>query len=118
MLPDDQLADLRADLEQLLTDSAQILRATATSDGAGGQTLAWNAVATVKAMLAPAQYKPEERLVADRVTVVQQWVLSVPVSTDIQAADRVLVAGRQYEVVAVLTRSIMFLKRVLLVEMA
>lgn len=88
---------------QALPGSAIIQRGSATPDGMGGQTVTWAAVGTATARL----YVQNSRAVAEdtrngaQVISVTRWYVTMPVGTDVTAADRLVVSGRLFEVTEV-----------------
>lgn len=108
---------MRDTLDGSLPDTAQITRATSTSDGRGGRTQVWVTVATVACRVAPFLRPSQELLNADRVSGVTRWWLTFPQGTDLTAADRVLVGARTFEVAEMLSaRSFQVSSRVIGVE--
>jgi head-tail adaptor len=63
-------------------------RRTLTSDGGGGQTETWAAHLTGLPCRAWAQTGGEV-VIADRVVATEQWVVIVPVDTDVRTRDRI-----------------------------
>ncbi len=47
----------------------------------------------------PAQESGAERLIADRITEADAWVITLPQGTDVVAKDRITESGRTFEVV-------------------
>ena len=107
LLYDDELADLRADLELSLTDAFVVLRPSATDNGGGRQGVVfaeqpagrwpyartWNKQSPkdmAEAILGGAQ--------AGQVKTLTLWYVLLPWDADVQAADRIKVAGMVLEV--------------------
>lgn len=105
MLSAAELSAMRATQGSALPGTAVISRNSPTSDGMGGWTDAWAAVGTVDGRLAPASESGAERLVAERITEEDAWVITVPYDTDVTAKDRVQIESRTFEVVSPLPRS-------------
>jgi head-tail adaptor len=86
-----------------LPGTAVILRGTVAADGMGGGSVAWAAAGTVSARL----YSQNSRAVAEsaqngaQVISVTRWYVTLPVGTDVTAADRLSVAGRLFDVTEV-----------------
>jgi head-tail adaptor len=116
MLTSGELARARADAVALLPDTCEISRVTLEPDGAGGFTESWNLVVTVACRLAPTGQLSQERLVAERVTNVSTWTLTVPAETDVRVGDRATIGTRTLEVAAVLARSDEISRRVIVTE--
>lgn len=103
MIPPDELARLRADVEALtLPETVQVFRKTLTRDNEGGWTETWPVVATCPGALSPSGLTPQEREIAARIGAPLTWNVRVPVSSDIRPTDRVAVLGHLLNVVAVL----------------
>lgn len=100
-----ELAAMRSEQSDTLPGTAVISRNTPTSDGMGGWTDAWAAVGTVDGRLAAASESGAERLVAERITEEDAWVITLPYNADVTARDRVQIDSRTFEVVAPLPHS-------------
>lgn len=100
MLTDEELAGMRVTLDLSLPDLAEVTRATSTSDGRGGRTMVWVTVASVPCRVAPDTTRAEGT-VADVVTNVQRWMLTMPSGTNVLPDDRISVGTRTFEVVAI-----------------
>lgn len=118
MLTDADLARMRGAQESIMTDTCQVQRATLMPDGAGGQIESWGAVATVSCRVAPSGNLPQERAIAERLSSVSTWTITLPVGTDVQPADRLVVGSRTFEVVEALARSLETARRVICSEVA
>ncbi len=104
MLPLAELTALRAEQEKALPDTAAIRRLTRTSDGAGGFTSSEATVATVAARIT-ATLGSTERPIAERLGLAEAAVVTLPYGTDVELADRVLINGATWDVVALLSKS-------------
>lgn len=85
-----------------LPGSAILQRATMTPDGMGGFTEAWAAVGTVAARV----YTQASRALAEgeqgaQIVSETRWFLTLPVGTQVTAADRITVSGVVFEVTEV-----------------
>lgn len=118
MISASDLVHMRIELEKSLPDSCQIQRATKVSDGAGGSTETWATVATVACRIGPTGRQPEERAIADRLTNLTSWTLTVPALTDARVSDRLVVGSRVFEVAGVLARSHEIARRIVCIEVA
>jgi head-tail adaptor len=118
MLPADELAAMRATVEDALPDTAEVQRRTLTPDGAGGHTASWGTVATVACQVAPFDRYPREQVIGERLTATSLWMVTVPALTDVQPADRLVVGAgaRVFEVMQVLARSFETARRVVCSE--
>ena len=113
-----ELTAMRATQADTLPGTAVISRNTPTSDGMGGWTDAWAAIGTVDGRVAPAQESGSERLVADKITEEDAWVITMPYATDVTAKDRVAIDSRTFEVVTVLPWSWETARRVVATEVS
>lgn len=98
------LDSLRATAERFLPDTASIQRATVVSTG-DGQATEWATVATVACRVSPLGNAAREALVAGGIQADAQYVVTVPVGTDVTSADRLVVGSRTFEVVEPSERS-------------
>lgn len=111
-----ELAAMRSEQSGTLPGTAVISRNSPTSDGMGGWTDAWAAVGTVDGRLAPASASGAERMVADRITGEDAWVITLPQGTDVTEKDRVVIMSRTFEVVTPLAHSWETARRVVATE--
>src|SRR5689334_12884479 len=95
-----QIASMRATLAGVLSETAQIQRRTLTSDSAGGNSETWATIATVGCRHEPFGRRQDEPIIAERLTSVVRWMISMPNGTDAQAKDRILIGSRTFEVEA------------------
>lgn len=89
-----ELQALQAVATSALDVSITIQRATPTSDGAGGQSLTWNTVATVNGNLA----QPSGQLMQNYdflIGTTSTWMVRMPVGTNVKENDRLQVSGGQ-----------------------
>lgn len=100
-----QLAAMRGFIATELVDTCTIQRNTATTDDMGGYEPDWDALASdVPCRVVDASgLTPQERLAAERVTSDQPWLIYLPNGQDVTARDRIVVAARTFEVLAVNT---------------
>lgn len=106
MLTSDEMEAMRAVQSAAMPDSCTVKRLTLTSDGAGGQSESWDTSATVSCRLGRLGQSGEERAIAERLAAMTPFVVTVPTGTDIQPEDRITIAGRTFEVVAVLATGV------------
>jgi len=104
MLSATELAAAQAAAAAALPDTATVERPTMASDGAGGQTVAWQAAGSYAARLAPAGAE-DERQMAGRMTATCLWRITLPAGADVRPGDRLQVSGRRFEVLAARARS-------------
>jgi hypothetical protein len=92
----------------MLPDLATIQRETSTPDGGGGQTTTWPVVATdVPCRLAPlggGELARESSAVGDRITDQATAVVTFKAGTDVTVADRIVIAGKVFDVTLVKPR--------------
>ena len=107
LLSSAQITAMRATADLALPDTVVISRRTVASDGAGGWSETWATAATVAGRLQPKyQISGSENVAAGQIQAVAQWVATLPAGTDLRAGDRVTVAGRTFEVQAVLSAGV------------
>lgn len=100
MITSTELTWMRAAQEDAMPDTATITRRTHTSDGAGGST-STPSTSSAACRLMPAGTGTEE-LVAQGIEVKNGRIIAWPHGTDIRAADRVTIGGREFEIKAIL----------------
>lgn len=89
--------------ERAMPGTAIIQRGSVTADGMGGGSVTWAAVGTVIARL----YTQNSRTMAETATEGAQlisttrWYVTMPVGTQVTAADRLVVGGRRFEILDV-----------------
>lgn len=98
------LASMRTSLTESMPDSCQVRRNAPTPDGAGGQIDAESTVATVACRISPLSRSDRlaELEIADRLTAVASWLITLPAGTDVTEKDRILSGVRTFEVASVL----------------
>lgn len=92
----------RARAVRLLPSTCQVLRATPSSDGAGGQTQTWPVLGTVACAYGPRDISASEHELAGRLGMSTLWNVTVPSDADVTERDRLRVDGRTFEVVSIL----------------
>lgn len=83
-------------------DSYALVRDTATSDDAGGTTVVEATVESGGCDLTAGLTRPDERDVAARTQAATPYVITLPYATAAVASDRLVVAGRTFEILGVL----------------
>lgn len=116
MLTAAELADMRSVQVLAQAGTCVITRGTLTSDGMGGFTQSWAAVGTVTGRVWPSTESGAERLIADRITEADAWIITVPQGTDVVAKDRITESGRTFEVVSAIAHTWETARRVVCVE--
>lgn len=116
MLTAAELAEMRSVQDEAMAASCVISRKTLVSDGMGGFTETWAASGTVSCRVWPAGESGAERLVADRITEDDVWVITLPYATDVVAKDRITADGRTWEVVNPIAHTWETARRVVAVE--
>lgn len=93
------IAGFRALAEELaLPDAYTLLRATASSDGMGGQSVTTATVEGGMGLLMPGATRPEERAIADRLGYQAPYIAILPFATLATPSDRLTIAGRTLEI--------------------
>lgn len=94
-----ELASMQAAIQtQIMDKTCSIQRATASSDGQGHTTQTY---ATIASNVACALNKPSGGWMiaqAAKMTDVSTWALFVPIGTDIQHKDHIVIAGSTYTI--------------------
>lgn len=116
MLTAAELAEMRSTQEEAMPGTCVISRKTLASDGMGGFTETWAAAGTVTGRVWPATESGAERLIADRITEADAWVITLPHGTDVVAKDRIVEGSRTFDVIAPLPHDWITAKRVVCVE--
>lgn len=116
MLTSAQLTAMRAQQAAALPDAAEIWRYTSADDGAGGQLQTWAKLADTTGRVAPTGYSPAERMIADRLTGVITYTVTLPYNTIITSRDRVKIGGRTFEIVGLVNGSWETARRAVCVE--
>jgi head-tail adaptor len=116
VLSTSDLLAMREVQSAVLLETATVQRQSPTSDGAGGATESWATVASVACRVGVSSSSSQERALAERVTNVSTWTLTLPVGTDVRVGDRLVVGTRTFEVLAVLSHSLVTALRVVCVE--
>lgn len=98
-----ELLSMRHTANTYLGGTAVVYTLGTTSNGAGGYTDSHTASGTYDARLAPISGK--EETVADRVSEVAHWVLTVPANTPLEETGLVEYNGRSYEIDRIITRT-------------
>lgn len=103
-ITDAQLAVLRAMVETILPDTAQIQRMTQVVDDRGNTTDTYAPTSTVACHVTRSGNQPDERIVAERIVGRSAFTLYLPHDADVRESDRIVVAslGQTYEVIGVL----------------
>ncbi len=96
-----ELQAMQATATSAMDESITIQRATPTSDGAGGSSLAWATVVTVSGNLA----QPSGQLMQNYdylVGATSTWMVRVPTGTNVKENDRLQVGGQTLRVQVIL----------------
>ena len=97
LLSTTEIAAMRSEQNGTMPDTGIISRYTLASDSMGGQVETWAAVGTALCRLAPIG-EGAERVIAERITESDPWVITFPQGTNAVARDRVSVGARTFEV--------------------
>lgn len=94
-----ELDDMRATLDASLPDVCAVRRSTRTADDQGGWGDGWATVATVPGRVSPAAAtgNPDDTD-GERISTTTRWVVTLPADVDVQNDDRLVIAGRTFEV--------------------
>lgn len=84
----------------VMPGTCTITRKTQTSDGMGGMTDTWTTLSTLPCRLWSPPQEYSETVNQERLEVLTRWHLALPVGTDINVKDRVLIGTGTYEVAA------------------
>jgi head-tail adaptor len=102
LLGTSQLEWMRDVQERAMPGTVVIERFTSARDAMGGFTDTPVAVGTVTGRIYPQNTRSfDEPIMGERVTSEGRWFATFPVGTDVTAEDRLVFAGRTYEVVRV-----------------
>lgn len=110
MLTDSEITSARDALANALPDTATIRRHTTASDGGGGTTQTWADLATTACRISPVG-GGEGATDGDRIADESTHIATLPAETDVTESDRLIVAGRTYEVTLVRSRGTWELSR-------
>ena len=87
-------------------DTAVIQSKTATSDSGGGATLSWANIGTAACRIYPVSTRGKSQLVGGQINEQSTHFCALPVGTDVQLADRLVIANRgTFEVTLSLERT-------------
>lgn len=95
-----ELAVMRANANDYLPNTAVIHRLTQASDGQGGFTDTWAAAGTVSCRISPSG--GGERSVAEKLANVSSWTVTLPHSTVVTTADRLVIGSRTLRIDAMM----------------
>lgn len=109
MLPADELAQLRTDLEQTLPDSGTILALTRTSDNQGGWSESWGGTTSVACRLD--FIGGREGLTGEALLPYTRAIVTLPQATTITAQNRFSHSSGTYSVQTVNLGSWLGVKR-------
>ena len=98
-----ELIQMRADVQELMPDTCNLLTATGTADGYGGVTMTWGtATSGVSCRLDNASNTTYgEKLVANGIQPFSRWILSVPYGSAMTDEMRVEIGADIYNVTMV-----------------
>lgn len=98
LLSDADVDAMRSTLVESLPDSCVIQNATSGDDAGGGGSMTWTAAGTFACRISP--LAADERTRGERVSEDSNWVITLPGTTSIQNASRVIVNGGTFNVSA------------------
>ena len=93
-----EIVAMRSEQDGTMPDTGVVWRFTSASDGMGGNVETWAAAGTAACRLGRVGDTGEERVIADRLTSADPWVLTFPVTTTIYERDRVVVGTRTFQI--------------------
>ena len=93
-----EIADMRTEQNNTMPDTVVVWRWTAASDGMGGNVETYAAVGTVSGRLGRVGSMGAERVIAERLTAADPWVVTVPTTTTVYERDRLVVGTRTFQV--------------------
>jgi len=94
-----ELASIQADAAATLDKSCEIQRKTTTKDKYGGQTVVWNTVSPDGLMAGLSQPTAGQlQNYAYMIASQASWQVHLPVGTDVQHQDRLIIDGQTLEV--------------------
>lgn len=96
------MAQMQAALEEWMTDTCQILRATKGRSSGGGETLVW----PPSGPASKCRVRPDRRAVVEKDAqgqekAMQGWRITLSVGTDVTTQDRIRFGTRTFEILAV-----------------
>ena len=95
-----ELAQIQTDILGALPDTCSILSVTSTPDGYGGQTDTWSIMtANVACRVSPVRGQEIQAGVAQE--MFYRFIVTLPVGTVVNHADRIRVGTQDYDVVSV-----------------
>lgn len=98
MLTADELASMRADLNESLPGTAIVQTSTWVSDGGGGGTTGWVAAGTYDCRVTPTGGLEQDR--GDRVQPETEFIFTLPANTAIDEDAQIVYSGGTYDVIA------------------
>lgn len=102
LLTANDLTWMRAQQERILPGTVVVYRASLTENGMGGYRETWQAIGTATGRIYPINQRGAAEFVAGAQVISEsKWAATLPVGTDVVAADRLKVGGRTWEVVKV-----------------
>lgn len=98
MLTADELASMRADLNDSLVGTAIVQTSTWVSDGGGGGTTSWVAAGTYDCRVTPASGVEQDK--GDRLQPETEFIFTLPALTTINEDAQIVYSGGTYDVIA------------------
>lgn len=98
MLSNPELEDMRKQQDENLPETVYIQAVTETSNGAGGRSQAWTTTATTKGRIGNLGKDPQERAIAERLSNVAVYVITLPIGTVVDEKNQLQINGRQFQV--------------------
>ncbi len=106
MTPTRDLVKIKAEQENLMSETVYVQHLMRALDGAGGWTETWQTSDIVKGRIAATTASMgKELLLAGKVTSLMTYVVTLPDDTALTTKDCLQINGEQYQVITVLERS-------------
>jgi uncharacterized protein (UPF0128 family) len=98
LLSSSELAQLRADIADLLPDTCRVERMSASNTG-GYVTETWGtAIASTTCRIDPDTRRSDADIVADREAGISRYIATFQYDTDLRDGDRIVYSGNTYQV--------------------
>jgi head-tail adaptor len=117
MLPSDELDAIRIVQNLALPDAAQIRRKTEVNSALGVEETWANHGSPVACRIGRIDRQPEERAIVERVGALVGYTVTLPASTDVTEADRLIISSRTFEIIGVIKKSYETALKLICVEM-
>ncbi|KPL70115.1 hypothetical protein ADN00_18915 [Ornatilinea apprima] len=116
MLTEEELSQIQIDINASFPETCEIYHQVFISDGAGGKKSDWAITVTTGGRIGPVGRDPVERVLAEKVSNSQPYVITMPAGTVVSETDQIHIGERIFEVVGVIQRSLETARRVICKE--